>query len=60
MSDNNDLHQAFKETLRKRKNGGESKAKGSHRTLEMPFMWELPGELFSMDFTDQEEERPDE
>lgn len=56
MSQSNDLHQEFKETLRKRKNGGESKAKGSHRTQEMPFVLELPGELFSMDYSGQEGE----
>lgn len=60
MPDHNDLHQEFKETLKRRKNGGESKAKGSHRTLEMPFMWELEGELFSVDYSDQGEGKSDE
>lgn len=47
-----DLHQEFKETLKRKKNGGESRAKGSHVTQEMPFMLEMEGELWSNDYTD--------
>lgn len=55
-----DLNDEFQQTMKRRKNGGESKAKGSHRTLEMPFMLELEGELFSVNYTDEGKGKSDE